>query len=73
VPRLGVYDQEGAIGAWRGRRAVFTAEFNAFRGMLGMGAVLCARGDPEAKGLVERANRYFEMSFLPGRSFLLAR
>ncbi len=34
-----------------------------------MGAFLCARGDPEAKGLVERANRYLETSFLPGRSF----
>ncbi|MDP8930193.1 MAG: integrase core domain-containing protein, partial [Actinomycetota bacterium] len=34
-----------------------------------MGAFLCERGDPEAKGLVERANRYLETSFLPGRSF----
>jgi transposase len=69
VPRRGVYDQEGAVGAWRGRRMVFTAEFNAFRGVLGMGARLCARGDPEAKGLVERANLYLETSFLPGRNF----
>lgn len=69
VPRAGVYDQEGCIGAWRGRRAVFTNEFNAFRGVLGMGAVLCARADPEAKGLVERANLYMETSFLPGRRF----
>jgi len=69
VPRAGVYDQEGCIGRWRGRRAVLTNEFNAFRGVLGMGAVLCARGDPEAKGLVERANLYMETSFLPGRRF----
>ncbi len=34
-----------------------------------MGAVLCQRGDPEAKGLVERANGYLETSFLPGRRF----
>lgn len=48
---------------------VFSTEFQAFRGTLGMGAVLCQRGDPEAKGLVERANRYLETSFLPGRRF----
>ena len=47
----------------------FTDEFQRFRGTLGIGAVLCQRGDPEAKGLVERANGYFETSFLPGRRF----
>jgi transposase len=69
VPRRGVYDQEPAIGRWRGNRPEFSTAFSAFRGTLGMGAVLCARGDPEAKGLVERANGYLETSFLPGRSF----
>ena len=69
VPRRVVWDQEGAIGRWRGRDMVFTEQFQAFRGTLGMGAVLCQRGDPEAKGLVERANGYFETSFLPGRRF----
>ncbi len=69
VPRRVVWDQEPAIGRWRGREMVFTAEFQRFRGGLGMGAQLCQRGDPEAKGLVERANRYFETSFLPGRRF----
>ncbi len=69
VPRRAVWDQEGAIGRWRGREMAFTAEFQRFRGTLGMGAVLCQRGDPEAKGLVERANGYFETSFLPGRRF----
>ena len=69
VRRKAVWDQEGAIGQWRGRRMVFSAEFQSFRGTLGMGAVLCQRGDPEAKGLVERANEYFETSFLPGRRF----
>ena len=69
VPRKAVWDQEGAIGRWRGREMVFSTEFQAFRGTLGMGAVLCQRGDPEAKGLVERANEYFETSFLPGRRF----
>ncbi len=69
VPRKVVWDQEGAIGRWRGREMAFTAEFQGFRGTLGMGALLCQRGDPEAKGLVERANEYFETSFLPGRCF----
>ncbi len=69
VPKKGVYDQEPAIGRWRGNKPVFTEAFQGFRGALGMGAVLCARGDPEAKGLVERANGYLETSFLPGRSF----
>ena len=37
--------------------------------MLGVGAYVCRRRDPEAKGLVERANRFLETSFLPGRAF----
>ena len=31
--------------------------------------VVCRPADPEAKGLVERANGYLETSFLPGRRF----
>ena len=31
--------------------------------------LICSPGDPEAKGLVERANGYLETSFLPGRRF----
>jgi transposase len=69
LPRRVVWDQEGAIGQWRGAKQVFSAEFQSFRGTLGVGAQLCQRGDPEAKGLIERANGYFETSFLPGRSF----
>lgn len=69
VPRKAVWDQEGCIGQIRGGKAVLTAEFQAFRGTLGMGAVLVGPADPEAKGLVERANGYCETSFLPGRSF----
>ena len=58
-----------AIGRWRGRDMCFTAEFPAFRGTLVIGALLCRRGHPEAKGLVERSNGYLESSFLPGRIF----
>lgn len=41
VPRNAVWDQEGCIGAWRQGRQVLTAEFQAFRGTLGMGVILC--------------------------------
>lgn len=40
VPRTVVWDQEGAIGRWRGRTMVFTTEFQAFRGTLGMGGAV---------------------------------
>jgi transposase len=69
VPRCAVWDQEGCIGQWRQGRQVLTGEFQAFRGTLGMNVRLCAPADPEAKGLVERANGYLETSFLPGRRF----
>ena len=41
----------------------------AFRGAPGVRVILCRPRDPEAKGLVERANKYLETSFLPGRGF----
>lgn len=69
VPRKAIWDQEGCIGQIRQKKQVLTAEFQAFRGVLGMGAVLVGPNDPEAKGLAERANGYFETSFLPGRTF----
>jgi transposase len=69
VPRTAVWDQEGCIGQWKGGRQVLTADYQALRGTLGMNAVLCGPADPEAKGLVERANGYLETSFLPGRRF----
>ena len=40
-----------------------------FRGVLGIAVHQCKPNDPEAKGMVERNNSYFETSFLPGRSF----
>ncbi|TDC94560.1 IS21 family transposase [Actinomadura sp. 7K507] len=69
APRSLVWDNEGAIGQWRGGRPVLTAEASAFRGTLGIKIVQCRPADPEAKGLVERANEYLETSFMPGRSF----
>jgi transposase len=69
VPKLGVYDGEPAISSRRGRQVVFTAEFQAFKGTFGMGAIVLAPGHPERKGVVERAIGYLETSFLPGRDF----
>lgn len=69
VPRALVWDGEGAIGRWRAGKPELTAECQAFRGTLGTKVVVCKPADPEAKGLVERANGYLETSFLPGRRF----
>ncbi|WP_310279078.1 IS21 family transposase [Haloactinomyces albus] len=69
VPKALVWDNESAVGQWRGGRPQLTEAMNAFRGTLGIRVIQCRPGDPEAKGLVERANGYLETSFLPGRSF----
>jgi transposase len=69
VPRVLVWDGEGAIGRWRRRQPELTAECHAFRGTLGARVIICKPADPEAKGLVERFHDYLETSFLPGRSF----
>jgi transposase len=70
VPRVLVWDGEGAIGRWRGRRSELTVECQAFRGTLGTKVIVCRPRDPEAKGLVERLHDYLERSFLPGRTFI---
>ena len=69
VPRVLVWDGEGAVGRWRGGRPELTAECQAFRGTLATKVVICRPADPEAKGLVERLHDYLERSFLPGRTF----
>lgn len=69
VPRELVWDQEGGVGQWRRGKPVLTAAFEAFRGLLGTSVRLCRPRRPQAKGLVERNNDYYERSFLPGRSF----
>jgi transposase len=66
VPRLLVWDGEGAIGRHPGR---LTAGCQEFRGTLGTGVYVCRPRDPEAKGLVERFHDYLERRFLPGRQF----
>lgn len=69
VPRLLVWDGEGAIGRYRRGGSELTVDCQGFRGTLGTKVVVCKPADPEAKGLVERANGYLETSFLPGRTF----
>ncbi len=69
VPRQLVWDNERAVGAWRRGKPTLSEEFESFRGSMGIGVHLCRPRDPEAKGLTERNNGYFETSFLPGRTF----
>jgi transposase len=69
VPRALVWDNEAAVGSWRGGHPKLTEDFEGFRGTLGIRVIQCRPRDPEAKGLVERANGYLETSFLPGWCF----
>lgn len=69
TPRMLVWDNESAGGRNQGGVIKLTAQFAAFAGLLGLKVRVCRPCDPEAKGLVERANGYFETSFLPGRTF----
>ncbi|MCQ4085196.1 IS21 family transposase, partial [Streptomyces sp. RB6PN25] len=64
VPKMLVWDNEAGVG--RGR---VTGEFAAFAGLLATKIHLYRPRDPEAKGLVERANGFLETSYLPGRHF----
>ena len=68
VPRVLVWDGEGAIGRWRGGHSELTTDCQGFRGTLGAKVLICRPADPEAKGLIERAHDYLERSFLPGRT-----
>ena len=69
TPRMLVWDNESAVGRNQGGAIRLTADFAAFAGLLGVKVRVCRPYDPEAKGLVERANGYLETSFLPGRVF----
>ncbi|MFD7011959.1 IS21 family transposase [Rhodococcus jostii] len=69
VPRVLVWDGEGAVGRWRHRKSELTHDCQGFRGTLGAKVLICKPADPEAKGIIERNHDYLETSFLPGRSF----
>lgn len=60
-----VWDRESAIGG----KGTPTALAAGFVGTLGTRLELAPPRDPEYKGMVERNNRFFETSFLPGRMF----
>ena len=65
VPHELWWDNEAGIG----RRGRLTEPVTALMGTLGSRMVQLKPYDPESKGIVERANRYLETSFLPGRTF----
>jgi hypothetical protein len=65
VPRRLIWDNEPGIG--RGGR--LAAGVAAFTGTLASRIVQLPPNDPESKGIVERRNRFFETSFMPGRTF----
>lgn len=66
VPHELWWDNEAGIG----RRGPLSDPVTALMGTLGSRLVQLKPYDPESKGMVERANRYLETSFLPGRSFI---
>lgn len=65
VPHRLIWDNESGIG----RRGHLAAGVTEFVGALTTRLVQLKPFDPESKGIVERANQYFETSFLPGRTF----
>ena len=65
VPRTLVWDNEAGIG----RRNKLADGVTGFCGMLATRIRQVKPYDPESKGGVERANKYIETSFLPGRVF----
>ena len=65
VPKTLGWDNESGIGQHRR----LTLGARSFAGTLGTRIYQTAPRDPEAKGVVERANGFLETSFMPGRSF----
>ena len=65
VPRRLIWDNEAGIG--RGKR--HAQGVDSFIGTLACRLHLLRARDPESKGAVERRNRWFETSFMPGRVF----
>jgi hypothetical protein len=66
LPEKMVWDREGAIHAGGGRP---TDELAAFCGQLGVGWIILAAGDAQAKGALERSHRFMRSNFEPGRRF----
>jgi transposase len=66
LPEKLVWDREAAIHASGGRP---TDAFAAFCGQLGVGWVILAAADPQAKGMLERSHRFMRTNFEPARRF----
>ncbi len=66
LPELMVWDREGCLHARSGRP---TESYAGFCGQLPVGWLFCEPADPQAKGCVERLQRYMETNFEPGRRF----
>ncbi|MGM7774714.1 IS21 family transposase [Arthrobacter sp. KNU-44] len=66
VPRWLIWDNEAGIG----RLNSHAAGVAAFAGVLATRIVQAKPYDPESKGVVERANRFLDTSFLPARAFV---
>jgi transposase len=66
LPQTLVWDRQSGLHAGGGRP---TVEFAAFCGALKSDWFFCDRGDPQAKGVVERLQDFLERSFEPGRCF----
>ena len=65
VPKRLLWDNEAGIG----QHQRLTVGARAFAGTLGTRIWQTRPRDPEAKGVVERANGYLQTSFMPGREF----
>lgn len=65
VPKMLVWDNESGIG----QHHRLTMSARSFAGTLGTRIYQAAARDPETKGVIERANGFFETSFMPGRTF----
>lgn len=65
VPKMLVWDNESGMG----QHHRLTQGARSFAGTLGTRIYQTAARDPEAKGIVERANGFLETSFMPGRDF----
>lgn len=66
LPEKLVWDREGAIHRGGGQP---TEAFASYCGQLGVGWVILAPRDPQAKGMLERLHDFIERSFEPDRRF----
>jgi transposase len=66
LPQTLVWDRQSGLHAGGGRP---TVDYAAFCGALRVDWHFCEKGDPQAKGVVERLQDFIERSFEPGRCF----